>query len=161
MKKRYSLLALFIILVIFIDQISKVLITKNIELYDKIILIPNFFSLTYTKNFGAAFGLLEGKRILFIIMSLLVLAYLIYELIKNKEKKLYLFSLTLIIGGIIGNFIDRLAFGYVRDFLDFKIFNYDFAVFNFADSFIVIGVIMLIISMILEEFYGNKKRVDR
>lgn len=157
MKKKYMLVSLFIILLVFADQISKVLITNNIELYGKVNIIPNFFNLTYTKNFGAAFGILEGKRVFFLIITILVLGYLIYELIKNIYKKLYSCSLILIISGIIGNFIDRLLFGFVRDFLDFKIFGYDAAIFNLADSFIVIGVIIFLISIILEEKNESKR----
>lgn len=157
MKKKYMLVSLFIILLVFADQISKVLITNNIELYGKVNIIPNFFNLTYTKNFGAAFGILEGKRVFFLIITILVFGYLIYELIKNIYKKLYSCSLILIISGIIGNFIDRLLFGFVRDFLDFKIFGYDAAIFNLADSFIVIGVIIFLISIILEEKNESKR----
>lgn len=161
MKKKYVIVILSVVALILVDQISKILITSNINLYDKVNIIPNFFNLTYNQNFGAAFGILEGKRIFFLFITLLVLGYLVYELIKNVKNKLYLSSLILIISGIIGNFIDRLVLGYVRDFLDFKIFKYDFAIFNLADSFIVIGVILFLLNIIMEERNESKKRMDR
>ena len=97
----------------------------------------------------------QGGRILFIIITVIVVSYLIYELIKTKNNnKLYLISFILIISGILGNFIDRLFLGYVRDFISFKIFN---PVFNIADSFIVIGVILFVIYMFIGEKNGSKK----
>ena len=74
--------------------------------------------------------------------------YFIYYFIKNETKitKFVIIEYGLLIGGILGNFIDRVVYGYVIDYLDFKIFNYDFAIFNLADTFIVIGVILLIFS---------------
>ena len=147
MKKRKIYIVLGILLLILIDQISKLIISKYL-VNSNFILIPKFLMFTYIKNFGAAFGILEGKRIFFIIITVIVSSYLIYELIKSKEKFNTL-SLVLIISGILGNFIDRVVFGYVRDFISFSIFN---PVFNLADSFIVIGVIIYVINM----FVGGK-----
>lgn len=156
MKKKNILLALSIILLIVIDQISKVLISNYIIKNGDTILIPKFLNLSYIKNYGAAFGILEGKRIFFIIITVIALSYLIYELFKYKDNNYYLISLVLVISGIIGNFIDRLTLGYVRDFISFRIFE---PVFNIADSFIVIGVFMIIIYSIVGDRNESKRKV--
>lgn len=152
MKKRRIFIILSIILLILIDQISKLIVSKYLVNSD-IILIPKFLTFTYIKNFGAAFGILEGKRVFFIIITVVVSSYLVYELIKSNNK-LNIMSLILIVSGILGNFIDRVVFGYVRDFISFSIFN---PVFNIADSFIVIGVIIYIINMFVGDKNESKK----
>ncbi len=145
---------LWIAIAIVLDQMSKMIVESFMELYDSITLIPNFFKITYVRNTGAAFSMLEGKMIFFYIISIVALVLMFYYLIK-ADKKNYLMrsALILMIAGTIGNFIDRLAFQFVRDFLDFTIFGYDFAIFNVADSFLVIGVIILII----EAFIADRK----
>lgn len=158
MKKKNIITVVFISLLILIDQISKILITKSLELNDSLNVIPNFFNLTYNKNYGAAFGILEGKRYLFLFITALALSYLIYEMRKYKESKLTYISFCIVVAGIIGNFIDRLFIGYVRDFLDFKILGYNFAIFNFADSCMVIGAIILFITIFMEEKNEKNKK---
>ncbi len=158
MKKKNVLIILSLVLFILIDQISKLLISKYIIEYENVALIPKFLNLTYIKNYGAAFGILEGKRVFFIILTVVALTYLFYELYKNRDKKYYLISLVLVISGIIGNFIDRLFLGYVRDFISFKIFN---PVFNIADSLIVIGVVIFIINELVGDKNGSKRKLDK
>lgn len=156
MKKRWLYIILLIFSLVLFDQVSKFLVSKY--LYTSMNLIPNFLNITYLKNYGAAFGILEGKTILLIIISVFVLVYLIYEMKKELKNKINLIAFILVISGIIGNnLIDRLFFGYVRDFIEFEIFGHNFAVFNFADSFMVVGVIILILKMIMEGYYGNNK----
>ena len=149
---------ILIILVTFlIDQISKIIIMKNFQLGESISIIKNFFKLTYTHNDGAAFGLFGGKTIFIVLVSLCILFYLIYELFKHKHiNTLASISISLIIGGLIGNLLDRIYYGYVRDFLDFKIFNYDFAVFNFGDVAIVVGAILFLVGIIMEELHDKR-----
>lgn len=139
-------ISLISILCILIDQITKLIVTTNINLNNSITIINNFFSLTYVKNYGAAWSILSGNRLLLIIIALISL-FLIYNFfIKNKElKTLEIITYGLLIGGIIGNLIDRIIFGYVIDFFDFLIFNYNFPVFNFADIFIVVSAGLIII----------------
>lgn len=146
------------ILLLLIDQISKILTVKLIEINKGIEIIKNFFYLTYTHNTGAAFSILTGQRILLILIAIIILIILFNYIRKNKVKeKLDILAFSLIIGGSLGNLIDRIVRGYVVDFLDFKIFGYNFPIFNLADTFIVIGVFLLLITTIRKE-HNNDNR---
>ena len=148
---------IFIIIIAFVlDQVSKILIMNNMKLNESVDVINNFFRVTYSHNDGSAFGMFGGKMIFIVIVSVLVLAYLLFELFYHKKRNLLVdISISLIIGGLLGNLVDRIYFGYVRDFLDFKIFNYDFAIFNLADTFIVIGALIFLGGMFLEDRNEN------
>lgn len=140
------------IILLCIDQISKLLVVNLLTKTDSITIIKNFFYLTYINNDGAAFNILVGKRIFLILIAVLVIVMLISYIKKNNiQNKLELVSISLIIGGSLGNLMDRVIRGYVIDFLDFKIFNYNFPIFNLADTFIVIGVILLLLKEIRKE----------
>lgn len=151
MKSKYIILLCLAGLVITIDQITKLYVFHHFELHESISIIPNFFNLTYVQNKGAAFGLLakapQSFRIpFFIIVPLLALTIIILIFKKTKETELLMItSLSLILGGAIGNFIDRIRFNYVIDFLDFHwLYKYHWPAFNIADMTIVIGVALLI-----------------
>lgn len=140
---------LFVILLVVLDQASKIYLTLvNKTSPIDLEVIRGFFRITYTCNDGAAFSILKGKRVFFIIMTIIVVFLIVYYLLKNKVYWVEKYSLLLIISGAVGNLIDRIMYGYVIDFLDFIIFGYDFPVFNIADSFITIGAIGLIISIL-------------
>lgn len=140
------------IILLCIDQISKLLVVNLLTKTNSITIIKNFFYLTYINNDGAAFSILVGKRIFLILIAVLVIVMLIRYIKKNNiQNKLELVSLALIIGGSLGNLMDRVVRGYVIDFLDFKIFNYNFPIFNLADTFIVIGVFLLLLKEIRKE----------
>lgn len=140
------------IILLCIDQISKLLVVNLLTKTDSITIIKNFFYLTYINNDGAAFSILVGKRIFLILIAVLVIVMLIRYIKKNNiQNKLELVSISLIIGGSLGNLMDRLVRGYVIDFLDFKLFNYNFPIFNLADTFIVIGVFLLLLKEIRKE----------
>lgn len=140
------------IILLCIDQISKLLVVNLLTKTNSITIIKNFFYLTYINNDGAAFSILVGKRIFLILIAVLVIVMLIRYIKKNNiQNKLELVSLALIIGGSLGNLMDRLVRGYVIDFLDFKLFNYNFPIFNLADTFIVIGVFLLLLKEIRKE----------
>lgn len=140
---------LFVILLVVLDQASKIYLTLvNKTSPIDLEVIRGFFRITYTCNDGAAFSILKGKRVFFIIMTIVVVFLIVYYLLKNKVYWVEKYSLLLIISGAVGNLIDRIMYGYVIDFLDFIIFGYDFPVFNIADSFITIGAIGLIISIL-------------
>lgn len=140
------------IIFIIIDQLSKIIIVNNLTNNKSIEVIKSFFYLTYTNNKGAAFSILTGRRILLILVAVIVIGVLIYYARKNKiEGKVNKIALSLVIGGSIGNLIDRILRGAVVDFIDVKIFGYNFPIFNLADTFIVIGVFLLIIEMFRKE----------
>lgn len=140
------------IIFIIIDQLSKIIVVNNLTNNKSIEVIKSFFYLTYTNNKGAAFSILTGRRILLILVAFIVIGVLIYYVRKNKiEGKVNKIALSLVIGGSIGNLIDRILRGAVVDFIDIKIFGYNFPIFNLADTFIVIGVFLLIIEMFRKE----------
>ena len=150
MKKKIILLSsLFILL----DIVSKQIIKNVLSLGESIRIIPNFFNITYVTNDGAAFSLLKGQRFLFIILAIVFFIYLLYLLKNNRINKWYY---SLLIGGILGNLFDRIIYGFVIDFLDFQIFNYNAPIFNLADTFIVICVLIILIEEVRKVIYGNK-----
>lgn len=148
MSKKIYILAISIFI---IDQLSKSIISTYLKLNQSIEVIKDFFYLRYINNTGASWGILSNSRILLIILSLIAIIILIRYMYSFKETKLNYIGFGFLLGGILGNLSDRLLHGYVKDFLDFIIFNYDFPVFNIADIFIVLGVIVLIISIIRGE----------
>ena len=154
MKKEPYIIACFFFV---IDLISKQLVMNLMSLGDSIKLINNFFYLTYTKNNGAAWSILEDKRILLLIITVFVLFLINKSMNKIRLNKLEIFTYGMIIGGIVGNLFDRVFYGSVIDFLDFKIFGYNYPVFNLADSFIVIGIFILIFMSIKGEIYERIK----
>lgn len=141
------------------DQLSKMLVSSAMILGQSQTIIENFFYYTYSHNQGAAWGILSGHVSLFIVVAVVALGGMIYYFSKTSAKdKLTRYGIVLTFAGAVGNIIDRVALGYVRDFLDFVIFGYDFPVFNIADMAVVIGVGLIIIEIIFEEYiYGNKK----
>jgi len=128
--------------VILLDQLTKIIITNSLELNQSIPIIKNIFHLTYITNTGSVFGILKGWQLPLIFFSIAVIGAVFYYLdeIKEKETFLQLFA-GFIIGAAAGNLIDRVVFGHVIDFLDFRIWP----VFNIADSFITISVIFLVV----------------
>lgn len=138
-------------IILMLDQFIKILINKYMELGSGINIIPNFFSLIYIKNTGAAFSILKDNTFILTITSVIIIIIL-DRFIKKEENlnKLSIISFGLIMGGIFGNLIDRIIHHGVIDYLSFKIFNYHFPIFNLADITIVGGVFLLLISMIKE-----------
>lgn len=138
-------------ILVLIDQITKFLVKTKIALESSITVIPNFFELTYVRNDGAAFSILEGKTWFLILITLVILAFIIIYSFKNKIKHTEKIILSILTAGIIGNLIDRILYGYVIDFLSFKIINYDFPVFNIADILVCVGCFIYIIYLIKED----------
>ena len=150
--KKNILLAL---LLLTIDQALKVIISVFLKLNTPVVIINRFFNLTYVRNYGAAWSILSGNRILLIIISLISLIFIYKFMIKDKNK----FSFenicySILLGGILGNLCDRIIYGYVIDYLDFTIFGYQYPIFNFADICIVISI-FLIICLTLKEGKNN------
>jgi len=148
------------LLIVLLDQLTKFLIKQNFQLNESVPIINNVFHMTYITNTGSAFGLFRGFNVFFVMFSVIVLFTIFYYIkthenqrfsgprksqrfsreIKNNEKPLQ-FAVGLLLGGTIGNLIDRLFHGFVIDFLDFRVWP----VFNIADSAVTISVILLII----------------
>jgi signal peptidase II len=134
---------------IVLDQISKLIAVKLLAPIGSVPLWEGVLHLTYVENKGAAFGMLADQRWIFMsISSVAIIAIALYLYSGRNESKLYCGALTLIISGGIGNMIDRIALGYVVDFIDFALI--DFAVFNIADSFVCIGAGLLVLALILD-----------
>jgi len=152
----YYMIALVII---GIDQLTKWIIVRTMELGERIPVIENFFYITSHRNSGAAWGILQGQMVFFYIITIIVVIDIIFYMQKYaKDDSLLAVSLSLLLGGAIGNFIDRLLHQEVVDFLDFYIFGYNFPIFNVADSSLTIGVILVIIATILDERKKGKKK---
>ena len=135
-----------------LDQWVKFEIVKNIQLGGVKPFIPKILSLTYLRNTGAAFSILENQQWLFAVITLVVIGAAIWYLSKHIKGSVWLLSaLSLIIAGGIGNFIDRMRQGFVVDMFQLDFIN--FAIFNVADSYLTIGVLVLIVMMLKEE--GN------
>ena len=141
MKKKITILSIITFLIIIVDRIVKMLVSRYIDFGSYKSIIYKFLYITNLHNEGAAFSLFSGLRYILIFFSIAFLILLIYFMIKKKR---FTFELALIIGGLIGNLIDRIFLGYVIDYIGIIIFKYYFPVFNIADALIVIGAIILI-----------------
>ena len=139
-------------IVLLLDQFIKLLINNLMKLGQEIEVIPNFFSLLYVKNTGAAFSILRDSTLLLIIISVLIIIILDKEIKKQKSfTKLNTLALGMIMGGIFGNLIDRILHHGVIDYLSFRLFNHSFPIFNLADIGITVGVALFIINMFIEK----------
>ena len=139
-------------LVLLLDQIVKIIVNNCMSLYDEIKLIPNFFSIYYVKNTGAAFSILEDNTTFLIILTIIFIL-IVHRYIKNEKDmtKLSSISFGLLLGGMFGNLIDRILHAGVIDYLSFEFFGYGFPVFNIADIGITVGVFLMLIEMLLEK----------
>ncbi len=154
MKKKLVVLSVFFV---FIDQFLKTMISGALELNRVVEMIPNFFYITHVHNEGAAWSMLEGNTVLLILIAIgalvgIYFSFIYQQKINHGEMLIY----SLLIGGIIGNLLDRILFGYVIDYLGFIIFGYYFPIFNFADTAIVISIIGLAFLMLKEELSCKK-----
>lgn len=151
------MVTLIIIFLIALDQISKLVVLKQLADGTVVDIIPGFFRLFYVENRGAAFGILQEGRPLFIVITLAVIAFLLYGIYfkRDEVKGMLRVALVLIFAGAVGNFIDRLRLHFVVDFLSFRFFGHDFAVFNLADTMIVVGTILLMIHVLIGDEKGS------
>ena len=147
------------ILTLIIDQITKILIENLLMVNSSITIINNFFKLTLVYNKGAAWGLFSGNKLLLIAITIIAIIIIINFLKTFKNNTRNSIAFGLLLGGMFGNLADRLLLGYVRDFLDFKIINYNYPVFNIGDIAIVVSVILLIIAILKgEDSDGNTSK---
>ena len=168
--RNYIIFSAIILGGIFLDQLTKWLVVRYMNLYDSIPLIKDFLHITYTTNPGAAFGMMDEARWIFMVISTLaILGFAVYLYLGHAENMLYGVSLSMVISGGIGNMIDRLGFGFyvnpttgmgeVVDFIDFcGIWS---AIFNGADSFVCVGAGLLILALVIDivkEYKAEKEK---
>ncbi len=145
---------LITVIAVILDQATKWLAVEYLMPIDTFPIIKDALHLTYLENRGAAFGMLKDSRWVFLIISTVAIVGIVFYLVKYKpQSKMFRMSLAFILGGGIGNMIDRTVLGYVVDFIDFKLIN--FAVFNVADSFVCVGAVLLFIYVLFIE--GKEK----
>ena len=140
-------MALFTIIFLVIDICSKLIISKYLNLNESIQIIKNFLNITLVRNTGVAWSFFDNQTILVLIVSTSIIIGMILYIRKHKPTNtVEKLSYSLILGGAFGNLIERFIYGYVTDFIDVYLFGYNYPIFNLADTFIVIGVILIIIT---------------
>lgn len=179
MKRKYIIAIATVSIVIILDQFTKWLVATRLTLHDTIVIIPNFLSLHYLVNPGAAFGMFRDvnedfRKVFFLLVGIFALGLVFYYLIKSDEKKSFFpFALSLVMGGALGNIIDRIRLGEVTDFilleatfmgekvvafLDKTFGSHYWPSFNVADSAIVVGIISMAIDMFFFEHLDQKEK---
>ena len=150
MSKKY--IFCIVIFILLLDQVSKRIVVENIEIFANNLEISKYFNLVYVENRGVSFGIFSehDKSFYFGILSMLVSAYIIYLLVKSNDL-IESLGLSLILGGAVGNGVDRLYYGYVVDFIDLHLNNFHWPAFNFADTFITFGAMVFVFSIILNK----------
>tara|TARA_B100000575_G_scaffold288127_1_gene287644 strand:- start:774 stop:1253 length:480 start_codon:yes stop_codon:yes gene_type:complete len=152
-KNNISLIIIFFSIILF-DQLTKLLVIKNFQLYESILILP-FFNLTFVVNYGFAFGFLNNSslnQIIVICVIFSIIAYFLFLLFKTQDQ-FFRFSLILVLSGAVGNFIDRVIHGFVIDFIDIYLGSYHWPAFNIADSSITLGFILIMFNIL----FLNKK----
>lgn len=150
---------IFLIVMIVLDQITKI-IAQNVLPFGGtgVSVIDNFFYFTYATNFGGAWSLFEGHTWMFILAAVIAVGVLGYFFMQTKiEDRFTRFGLIMVLAGAIGNCIDRVLYGFVRDFVDLIILGYDFPIFNIADVCICLGTFFVIIEIFEEEWIAWKQ----
>ena len=151
------LCAILIILSVAADQITKQLVLANIAMYEDVAELPGIFHFTYIENKGAAFGMLANNRWVFLVISTVAIAAFVFYIIKYRPKDILLrISLSFVVGGGIGNMIDRCFRGSVVDFIEVDFI--DFYVFNVADIFVCVGCGLMVLYIILSEIKDSKAK---
>lgn len=154
MKKTILIPSLIITAIIALDQITKQLVAKTMELGQDIVIIPNFITITSHRNTGAAWGIFDGNMTFFYAITIVagILFYLLLKDDEMAEKTLYKTGILMMIAGGVGNFIDRLLYQEVIDFLDVDLWSYTtFPIFNVADIALVVGMIAFAIDILWED----------
>ena len=149
-----------------IDQLTKLLVANNMSLYQSIPVIPSVFDITYIHNKGAAFGMLANHRWVFMVVSsVAIIGMGVYLFRFCKEGMLFKVGLALVISGGIGNMIDRIAYGYVIDMIEATfietLFDWSFAIFNVADSFVCVGAGLVIFCLVRDLIKEGKKNENK
>lgn len=159
MKKRTSYIIIFSIIVvgIVLDLVSKHFFAWRFEANSqKIVVIPNLFEFVFVKNTGAAYGIFGDSTVMLSVVSILfIIGFVLFDIFNHKNDWLYIFGIGLILSGAIGNLVDRLFLGYVRDFISIKLFSF---VFNLADLFITAGVICFLVYLLISLIKEKKEK---
>lgn len=154
MNLRWRIVSAWVASIVVVDQISKIIVDRNMPLHHSIPLIEGVFNLTYVRNTGAAFGIFSGSHEAFrlpflILVSVVAIGFIVVMLRRLRPGETGLVTaLAFILGGALGNLIDRLVYGEVIDFLDFYWSSYHWPAFNVADSFITVGVAITLFYLI-------------
>ena len=143
-------------IVVLADQLFKYWVTTKLVEGGTIVLIKGIIHLTYVENRGAAFSILEGMQWLLIVLASIGILAIIYIMLTHKGKPLGKIALAMVLGGAIGNLIDRVVLGYVVDMFSFDFMS--FAIFNIADIFITVGGVMFLVDYIIPLFGGSKRK---
>ena len=163
-KNRYTLLIAIAGLVLILDQLTKLYIVSTFSLYESVTIIEDFFHITYIRNPGAAFGIFAGSAASFRIPFFLTLSFVaivgMLFFYKTVTENLLRIAISLIMGGALGNMIDRARLGEVIDFIDVHWYTNHWPAFNVADSAITIGVGLLIVDMFLKEKGSNRRDAE-
>lgn len=147
-------LSLLIVVLVSLDQVVKWWTVQNIALNEVVDFLPGIVNLAYLRNYGAAYSILQHQQAFFIVLTVFVLGGAIWYLVRHLQDSLWLLaSLSLVIAGGLGNFIDRVRLGYVVDM--FYLDMIEFPVFNVADAYLTVGVVLLFIIMLKEEKNGH------
>lgn len=169
MNDKFKLVLVLLVAIVALDQASKAIVDRTMPLYHSIPVIDNVFSLTYIRNTGAAFGLLARsgeifRRTFLIGFSIAAIGFIIVMLRRlPDDEKLLTVALGFILSGAVGNLIDRLIYGEVIDFLDFYWSNHHWPAFNVADSFITIGVVVILFRLVFakgEDPFAPRARIS-
>ena len=128
-----------------LDFVSKQIVVNNMVIHQSITVIDSFFSITYAKNTGIAFSFLEGRVSFVVVMTIIFLIFIFKYISRSDLTKIESIFYGMVIGGAIGNLIDRIIYGYVIDFFDFNIFGYNYPIFNIADIMIVLGILGILV----------------
>lgn len=153
-KDKWIILAIILMVLIF-DQVTKIIMANKFMLNESYEIIDNFFYFTYVQNFGMAWSAFEGARWIFVFITPIILLFVVHFFVYSKPHEvLTRGGMILVFAGAIGNWIDRLCLGYVRDFIHFyiPIIHYDFPVFNIADIAVVMGMGLVIAEIIIQEY---------
>lgn len=160
LKLKINKLFFYVVLPIFaavllVDLLTKSFIADQLN-GETVSAIPNIFNFTYVQNYGAAWSIFSGSKAFLIIISILFLILLaVFYVLENKRGPLFQIGIGLLLGGAMGNLIDRISLGYVRDFIQFDFWK-SFPVFNIADAAITIGVVVLALHFLIAIFKGDK-----
>ncbi|MBI5398699.1 signal peptidase II [Candidatus Woesearchaeota archaeon] len=140
-KQHHAIFFIIVLAIFTLDQLTKYLVRATFSLYETKTIVPSVFSLTYSTNTGAAFGLLQNQTGVFIWLSVMVLGFIIYYYDAISKRLSFVIPTALLLGGVLGNLFDRIVYGRVTDFLDFHVWP----IFNVADAALSIGCIILVI----------------